>query len=73
MPIGGTPQAVMFSEESVVSGGSEPFVYHWKKNGSLLMKIPSTSKSIFSITASPIEQQKVVVLFFFLFPWFFFN
>ncbi|XP_022095855.1 THO complex subunit 6 homolog [Acanthaster planci] len=42
-------QVVTFHEDSIISGGSTPFVYHWNINGVPKTKVPCTATSVFSL------------------------
>eukprot|EP00466_Bigelowiella_natans_P000737 jgi/Bigna1/74424/fgenesh1_pg.29_\ len=52
MPTAGTPQAVMFYNDTVVSAGNESFVFHWSMSGEMIGKVGCKSKSVFSLAAA---------------------
>jgi hypothetical protein len=68
MPTSGTAQDVTFAEDKVftvhaicadlasveiISVGNEEYIYHWQKDGKLLTRTPSQSRSLFSIAINP--------------------
>jgi len=62
LPTSGTPQAVIFEsiDDSVISVGNETYLYHWKTTGELKMRVPSSSKSLFSVALNKPGKNKVL-------------
>ncbi|XP_015929211.1 THO complex subunit 6 homolog [Parasteatoda tepidariorum] len=48
----------LFHEDTIISGGSEPFINHWSLDGKLNIEVPSSSSNIFTIgvNSSPTQQ-----------------
>jgi len=44
-----TQQAALFHDDLILSGGSEPTVFHWQINGDPKSQVPCTPNSIFAI------------------------
>jgi hypothetical protein len=59
MPTSGTPQAIAFTpDDTIVSVGNEQYIYHWEKNGKLIKRVASNSRSLFSVAMNlPVENR----------------
>lgn len=63
MPTPGQPQAVSFGpDDQVISVGNEPFVYHWKNTGKFVMRVPATSRSLFSIAINEPQDKRLLAV-----------
>jgi len=49
MPTAGTPQAVVFDSDRIVSAGNERYLYQWSKSGKYKGRTETHSSSLFSI------------------------
>jgi len=56
MPTAGTPQAVAFDSDRIISAGNEKYIYQWSKAGKYKGRAESSSSSVFSI--SPLKFKK---------------
>lgn len=54
-------QIVTFHENSIISGGSTPSIYHWNINGDLKTQVPCTSSSVFSVVINTASEQNRVL------------
>eukprot|EP00794_Sanderia_malayensis_P008935 gene8936-9888_t len=46
------PTSVLFHDDKILSGGSEPKLYHWSVNGEKRAEIPVVPKSIYSLAVN---------------------
>lgn len=47
-----THHDVMFHDDTIISGGGDPFVYHWDLNGVQRAKVPCSPSSVFNIAVN---------------------
>mmetsp|Transcript_15579 Transcript_15579/g.25803 ORF Transcript_15579/g.25803 Transcript_15579/m.25803 type:complete len:354 (-) Transcript_15579:55-1116(-) len=50
MPTAGVSYAVMFSDDQILSVGSEPFLYTWRLSGHLVTRVSASSTALFSVS-----------------------
>jgi len=46
------PQVVLFEDDYILSGGTEPNIFKWSINGELRTKFPCTPKSVYSLAVN---------------------
>ena len=52
-------QHVMFHEDSVISGGTAPYVFHWSINGDMRSKVPCSASSVFNVAINDTNNENV--------------
>jgi len=63
MPTGGTPQAVSFHADRIISVGNENKIYHWHKtNGKLITTVQTSCSSLFAVNVNkePVKNNIIV-------------
>ncbi|XP_076340550.1 THO complex subunit 6 isoform X2 [Tachypleus tridentatus] len=55
-----TATVATFYDDTIITAGSRPFVYHWSFAGDIKAEVPTSASSIYSIAISEASPQKVL-------------
>jgi THO complex subunit 6 len=62
LSLGGTTYSARFYEDRLITGGSSSSLYHWSPNGTRLLKVPCSSRSILSLSVLPLPGNSQQIL-----------
>jgi len=55
------PQVVAFHDDVILSGGTEPSVFHWSINGEMKTQVPCKAKAIYSLAVNKLPNKALAV------------
>jgi len=61
MPTQGPLHSVVFSEGKVISASNDQHLSHWQLDGKLKVRVPTTAKTLYSVTVNHNTNNKIMV------------